>query len=83
MTHCPLAPHHTQAVRSNTEVRLRVLFAVAPGKENLVRTLIDSALDEGVLLGPDGATTHWVVHSSQRVGVLPEETAHAQRLISS
>ena len=80
---CPLAPHHTSAHRSGSEVTLRLLFAAEPQDEERVRELVDEALARGWGDGPDGARTPWrLVHagpSDLRIG----EEEHARRLIRS
>jgi hypothetical protein len=80
---CPLAPHHSSAVRDGDNVRLRILFAVELAKEPLVRRRIDEALGGGELCGPDGATTNWQLLSSEAAEVSAEEAAHAERLTQS
>jgi hypothetical protein len=78
---CPLAPHHTQAETDAETVRLRVLFAVEPEREEAVRSLIGEALASGRLTGPDGGVTTWTVRSSTAGRVRPEEAGHAARLV--
>ncbi len=80
---CPLAPHRTDAVRAGDEVRLRILFAVEPERELEVRQLVDGALTEGELVGPDDVLTGWQLQVSGPAVVLPHEAAHAARLIRS
>ncbi|WBB70720.1 hypothetical protein [Micromonospora sp. WMMD812] len=77
---CPLAPHHTRVDRVGGEVRLRVLFAVEPDREQVVRHRIDQALSGGQLRGPDGVTTRWRLESSRPGVVAEEEADHAERL---
>src|SRR4051812_17138962 len=77
---CPLAPHHTDAVRAGDRVRLRVLFATEPEAEPEVRARIDAALASGRLRGPDAVTTRWELRYSMPSSVRPAETAHAARL---
>jgi hypothetical protein len=78
---CPLAPHHTRAVRGDDDtVRLRVLFAVEPGREDEVRSLIGGALASGRQTGPDGRVTTWTVRSSAAGRIRPGEADHAARL---
>jgi hypothetical protein len=80
---CPLAPHHTAAVRqADDTVRLRVLFAVEREREAEVRSLIDDALASGQQAGPDGRVTTWTVRSSSACGVHPDEQDHAARLVA-
>ncbi|MDX6553953.1 MAG: hypothetical protein QOD86_148 [Miltoncostaeaceae bacterium] len=68
---CPLAPHHTAAVREGDAVRLRILFATDPEREPEVRRRIAAALARWRLLsdGPDA------IRSS--------EADHAGRLVAS
>jgi hypothetical protein len=80
---CPLAPHHTRAHRSGSEVRLRLLFAADPADEGRVRALVDDALDRGWGDGPDGERTAWQLVWAAPSEVLPEEEDHARRLIRS
>ena len=80
---CPLAPHHTAAVRDGDRVRLRVLFAAAPEDEARVRALVEEALARGEGVGPDGVRTSWRMHHASASPVRPEEAAHAERLVRS
>lgn len=80
---CPLATHHTDAQRSGTQVRLRVLFATEPTAEADVRTRIEQALSVSGLTGPDGVTTHWRLLNTHPSTVHPREAEHAQQLIQS
>ncbi|WUH97677.1 hypothetical protein OHR68_29720 [Spirillospora sp. NBC_00431] len=80
---CPLAPHHTDARRSGTRVRLRVLFASEPAAEADVRTRIEQALSASVLTGPDGVTTHWRLLTAQPSAVHADEAEHAAQLTQS
>ncbi len=80
---CPIAPHHTRAVRGVDRVHSRILFATEPELEPLVRQLISRALDRGQLKGPDGRLSSWQVLSSTPGIVTPHEGDHAQRLVSS
>jgi hypothetical protein len=85
---CPLAPHHTAATRLGDavvggDVRLRILFAVDPALESVVRDRIDTALRSGRLSVPDGVTVHWRLQSTASIPVAPDEVEHAQRLVSS
>ena len=78
---CPLSPHHTAARRDGDRVELRMLFAVEPEREELVRERIGEALAGGELAGPDGQTTRWRLVSSAAGSVRPEEADHAGRLM--
>jgi hypothetical protein len=80
---CGLAPHHTSAARSGSEVTLRLLFAADPGDEVRVRSLVEEALSRGEGTAPDGVPTSWQLVSSTRSEVRPEESEHAGRLIRS
>jgi len=80
---CPLSPHHSRADRVGDDVIIRILFAVEPELEDVVRQSIDRALAGGHLTGPDGGTTRWKMHISQPSVIQHDETEHAQRLISS
>jgi hypothetical protein len=77
---CPVAPHHTAAVREGHHVRLRVLFAADPEDERWVRRVIDSALDRGWGVDPEGAQTTWRLISSEPSELRPDEQDHASRL---
>jgi hypothetical protein len=70
---CPLAPHHTSAVRDGGEVRLRILFAAEPGSEEEVRSRIEESLN----------ATHWRLVESRRGEVSAHEAEHARRLIAT
>ncbi|MFD8072345.1 hypothetical protein ACFV3E_06805 [Streptomyces sp. NPDC059718] len=73
---CPLAPHHTAVTAGpGGTLRLRVLFASAPGDEAEVRRRIDAALAAGGL-----GTTHWEFGGSRPGEPRPDEAAHAARL---
>ena len=77
---CPLAPHHTAVERAGRDVRLRILFASEPEREDEVRQGIDRALGTGMLAGPDGVATRWVLRRSMAGVVTSEERDHAHRL---
>jgi len=78
---CPLAPHHTSAVRDGDVVRVRTLFACEPDREVDVRSRIDAALAAG--RGPSGGVDTWVLRGSGRDEVHESERAHAGRLVHS
>lgn len=84
---CPLAPHHTgtSSIGSPHEhsIHVRTLFAVEPAQASEVRGLIEAALRQGELTGPDGVVTQWRLVSSESSAVTPAEADHAQRLVSS
>ncbi|MGY1699972.1 hypothetical protein [Geodermatophilus sp. SYSU D00766] len=77
---CPLAPHHTRALRAGDELRLRVLFAAEPGDEQRVRGTIDDALAAGTGATPSGGTVSWRLVGTWPSEVRPEEQEHAARL---
>lgn len=77
---CPV-PHHSSADQAGDEVRLRILFAIEPGSESVVRQRIESALSDGSLIGPDGVTTEWELLRNQPSDVHADEQEHADRLI--
>jgi hypothetical protein len=77
---CPLAPHHTDAVRDGDVVHLRILFACEPDREAEVRQRVDAALAGG-REGVAGA--EWSLLVSQPDQVLERERAHAARLVAS
>lgn len=66
---CPLAPHHTGALRHGEDVHLRILFAAEPEKEAEIRTRITEALE-----------AQWPVRSSAPGTVSADEADHAARL---
>ncbi|GGR96471.1 hypothetical protein GCM10010169_46290 [Micromonospora fulviviridis] len=78
---CPVAPHHTRAERVGDELRLRILFATEPHREQRVRQDIDRALAGGSLAGPDGATTRWRLLRSGPAEPSAHETDHLARLV--
>ncbi len=80
---CPLAPHHTAAVRDGDAVRLRVLFAADPRQEAEVRRRIDEALRDGRVQTPDGAVAQWSLVTATPGVVRPEERDHGERLVGS
>jgi hypothetical protein len=77
---CPRAPHHTDAARSGSEVRLRIVFAVEPAGEAEIRADIDRALSGGGLDGPDGVHTSWELVSSGAEELGESERALGRRL---
>ena len=78
---CPLAPHHTHAGRSGEHVVLRILFATEPERVPEVRSRIEAALAAGVLSGPGGETTHWLLVRCGPSDVRADELEHARRLM--
>ena len=79
---CPLAPNHTRAERKGDVVRLRTVFAVEPELESDVRNRIETALRSSRFVGPDGMTTSWRLHSSERGEVREQERDDLGRLIA-
>jgi hypothetical protein len=78
-----LAPHHVNAAENDGgELRVRILFAAEPDKEDKVRYLIELALS-GQLKFPDGFAAARKLRASWPGEILAEETAHAERLIRS
>lgn len=77
---CPLAAHHTAALRDGDEVRLRVLFAAEPGDEALTRARIDAALTGGEQPGPDGVVSRWRLIRSGPAPIAAADAEHAERL---
>jgi hypothetical protein len=75
---CPLAPHHTSAVRDGDVVHVRMLFACEPEQEAEVRARIHAALAGG--RGPLGRADTWVLRGSGPDDVQESERAHAGRL---
>jgi hypothetical protein len=80
---CPLAPHHTRAHRSGSEVTLRVLFAAEPDDEPRVRRLLQDVLSRGWGDTPEGGRTTWELVDDGPSPVEFEEEAHARRLADS
>lgn len=80
---CPVAPHHIAVEPKDDALRVRVLFVGEPDSEGDIRRLIDTGLRTGSLEGPDGTASRWQVISSGAGTVLPEEQAHAARLVVS
>jgi hypothetical protein len=78
---CPLAAHATAAVESDGEVRVRVLFAADPARVDDIRDRIDAVIEAGTFTGPDGTTTRWRPIRAGCVRIVPEEHAHARRLL--
>jgi hypothetical protein len=79
---CPLSPHFVHVARAEEELHVRVLFAAEPDDESEVRRRIEEALG-GQWLYPEGFTRTWQLKSCRPSHVVPEETAHAERLIRS
>jgi hypothetical protein len=77
---CPLAPHHTGHARDGKEVRLRVVFAAEPAKENEVRRRIEKALAAGSLTGPGGVKTNWTFRESGPAELSEAEREQARRI---
>ncbi|MCK9902875.1 hypothetical protein CC117_23895 [Parafrankia colletiae] len=80
---CSAAPHHTDAVRTEQGVRLRILFAADPDNEHPVRRRVEAALATGQLRGPDGTLTHWRLCASRSDALTSSELDHGERLTRS
>jgi hypothetical protein len=80
---CPLAPHHTSVERAGEQVTVRVLFATEPENEARVRQLVESALETGSVVDPDGRVRIWRCVESGVAAVLASELVHGNRLASS
>jgi len=80
---CPLAPHHTNAKRDGAHLRIRVLFAVEPELEIIVRGRVEEALSAGHLNSPEGESTGWRLVHSGASRPTAGETERATRLASS
>jgi hypothetical protein len=78
---CPLAPHVSQGTWQGGALQLRILFAVAPAMEDIVRGHIEAALRGGELRGPDGVLTRWRLHLSRRSDVAGHEADQADQLV--
>jgi hypothetical protein len=76
---CPVANHHTAAVRRDEEVLLRVLFAAEPEREREAREAILRALEAGSFEGPHGRA-EWQLEFSGSSSIAPDELDHAERL---
>lgn len=68
---CPLAPHHTSAVRAGDAVALRILFAAEADDETEVRARIRATL-----------SARWELRSEGPSDVSPAEADHAARLVT-
>jgi len=80
---CPLAPHHTGHARDGNDVKLRIVFAAEPDKEDEVRRRIGKALAGGSLTGPGGVKTNWTLQDTGP-GVLSEsEREQAKRIAAA
>ena len=75
---CRLAAHHTEAERYGDEVRLHILFATEPEREDEVRRRIDGALTMGLF-----ADARWRLAGAHRSDLTSRECAHATRLTHS
>lgn len=80
---CPLAAHHTAAVESDGEVRVRVLFTADPARVDDIRDRIDAVIEAGTFTGPDGTTTRWRPMKAGCVRVAPADRDHARRLLQA
>ena len=78
---CPLAPHHTTALRrSGDVVDVRTLFACTAEDEAQVRSLIRSALESGSFVSPGGSTTGWSIVFEMPALIADSESDHAAQL---
>jgi hypothetical protein len=78
-----LAPHHTGHARDGNDVKLRIVFAAEPDKEDEVRRRIGKALACGSLTGPGGVKTNWTLQDTGP-GVLSEsEREQAKRIAAA
>jgi hypothetical protein len=80
---CPLAAHHTNAVRDGPVVRLRVLFAAEPSVVPEVRRTIEAALRGGRLAVGDGPASQWLLRASGPGRVRGTERRQGRRLARS
>jgi hypothetical protein len=78
----PAGTHHVSAAEDDGELRVRILFAAEPDREDEVRHLIEQALS-GQLKFPDGFTTPRQLRASWPSEISAEETGHAELLIRS
>jgi len=78
----PAGATRVSAAEDGSELRVRILFAAEPGKEDEVRHLIDQAL-AGHVGFPDGFSTAWRLRTSWPSEVSAEESDQAGRLIRS
>ena len=80
---CPLAPHHTEALRDGSGVRLRVLFAAEPSAEREVRQKVEDALAQGRLTVGDDRTARWRLRTSRPGRDRRSERDHGRRLAAT
>ncbi|MCU1515875.1 MAG: Uncharacterized protein JWQ75_596 [Pseudarthrobacter sp.] len=80
---CPLAPHHTVPTRDGSEVKLRIVFAAEPDKEDEVRRRIEKALASGSLTGPGGVKTNWTLQETGPGVLTGPERDQATRIASA
>lgn len=62
------------------KLRLRTVFATEPAREDEVRRLIESALRQGSMEGPDGSQSRWTLVTSQTAELTAAERRLAKRL---
>jgi hypothetical protein len=79
---CPLAPHHTDYIRDGNDVKLRIVFAAEPEKEEEVRRRIEKALAGESLTKPGGVKTNWTYRGGGP-GVLNEAEREQARRIAA
>jgi hypothetical protein len=76
-------PHHVEADRTGSAVRVRVLFATDAANEHRVRQQIDTALRDGRVTDRAGISIYWEFRSSMAAEVNASEIDHARRLSST
>jgi hypothetical protein len=69
-----LLPHHSATRADRGRQELRVVFAVEPSSEAVVRQRIADAVGAGSLVGPDGRTSRWELLQQS-----PDELTDAER----
>ncbi|MGW9415509.1 hypothetical protein [Arthrobacter cupressi] len=77
---CPLAAHHTSQDLDGPRLRLRTVFTTEPAREDEVRRLIERALRQGTMEGPDGSQSRWTLLTSQTAELTAAEHRLAKRL---
>ncbi len=80
---CSVAPHHSHTRRVGADALVRVLFVVEPERETEVRRRIDAALSAGPSRrrGRRGRRRPVAGARQPTQRRVPEETAHARRLM--
>jgi hypothetical protein len=80
---CPLAPHHTSAVRVDGRLALRILFATEPHRQAEARRRIADALSAGTGPSLHGEPVVWRLISQGPRAVADDEADHAASLAAS